>query len=196
MPRANRCKYQCGKEPSSHQMSTGSASSITTAPWDGPQDHRPAPCIPAKLQALRGMGKRPLEASWLKLFIEINGCGSRCLQEQSHHMLLLPSRHMFTMHAPTRCSSLLLVEVDALSSGGWRIHHLTLPKPRQDAAMKPPQGTPRPGFMVTPVLENHSRSQFMLQQLQDHHHLSLPDAEASSRASRQQELQPHIESSL
>ncbi|XP_062473028.1 uncharacterized protein LOC134162807 isoform X2 [Pezoporus occidentalis] len=146
--------------------------------------------------ASEGMGKRPLEASWLKLFIEINGCGSGCLQERSHHMLLLLSTHMFTLHAPTRCCSLLLVEVLSLSSGGWRIHHLTLPKPRQDAAMKPPQGTPRPGFMVTPVLENHSRSQFMLQQLQDHHHLSLPDAEASSRASRQHGLQPHTESSL
>ncbi|XP_062473027.1 uncharacterized protein LOC134162807 isoform X1 [Pezoporus occidentalis] len=60
--------------------------------------------------ASEGMGKRPLEASWLKLFIEINGCGSGCLQERSHHMLLLLSTHMFTLHAPTRCCSLLLVE--------------------------------------------------------------------------------------
>ncbi|KAM9526138.1 uncharacterized protein ACIB01_015680 isoform 1-T1 [Guaruba guarouba] len=109
-PAANRREHQCGKEPSSHQMSTDSASSSTTAPWDGPLHHRPAPCIPAELQALREMGKRLLEASWLKLFIEINGCGSRCLQERSHHMLLLLSRHMFTTHVPTRCSSLLLVE--------------------------------------------------------------------------------------
>lgn len=55
-------------------------------------------------------GKQPLEASWLKLFVEINGCGFSCLQDQSHHMLVLLSEtHACHAHTHTYvclCSSL------------------------------------------------------------------------------------------
>lgn len=56
-----------------------------------------------------------------------------------------------------------LMQMPSLASGDLRIHHLALSKPRQDASAEASTGdTQTWSFMVTSVLENCFRSQFML----------------------------------
>jgi len=64
-------------------------------------------------------GKQPLEALWLKLFIEINGCGFWCLQEQSHHMLVLLSK-THVLHAHPHLHTALLLAAALQQGRSWR----------------------------------------------------------------------------